>query len=385
VFRLLAISVISLFALAANHRSAWAKTVIVNPGGSIQSAVDGASSGDTIVVRPGTYQEGAPGDLNAVTVTKPGLELVALSSPGNPVVLEGRDGQSFGFWVTPPDSAGAGPESDPERPPCAASGAQLGGFVLRGFTLRNFARHGAHLACVNDFVLAANDASGNGSYGLFPVHSKGGLLINNVAHDSPNDAAIYVGQSEQIVVEGNAAHDSLIGIEVENSRDCVVSNNDVYANTTGILVDIMPGLPVKTLASTLVASNRVHDNNRPNTTTGDNAALVPGIGILTIGGDLTRLAGNTVTGNQLSGIATISFCTASLLSGASCTGIDVDPNPNGNQINNNTVTGNGSVPFPNPIVDALRADLSWDGSGTGNCWSGDRFGSSVPAPLPACR
>ena len=32
-------------------------TIIVNPGGSIQAAVNGAASGDTILVNPGTYTE----------------------------------------------------------------------------------------------------------------------------------------------------------------------------------------------------------------------------------------------------------------------------------------------------------------------------------------
>ena len=27
----------------------------------------------------------------------------------------------------------------------------------------------------------------------------------------------------------------------------------------------------------------------------------------------------------------------------------------------------------------------WDGSGEGNCWGRNRFGSSFPDPLPACR
>jgi parallel beta-helix repeat protein len=376
---------LALSGLTAIHGSAWAKTVVVNAGQSIQSAVDHASPGDAILVEPGVYQEGAPGDLNAVTVTKPGLQLVALSSPGHPVVLENRGGQSFGLWVSPSDSAGAGPEGDPERPPCGATGARIDGFVLRGFTLRDFAVHGAHLACVDDFVLAGNEASGNAVYGLFPVHSRRGLLVDNVVDHSSSDAGIYVGQSEEVAVIGNIVHDSLIGIEVENSQNCAVFDNDVYGNTTGILVDIAPGLPVKTLSGTLVLANRVHDNNSLNGASGGNASLLPGIGILLIGGDSARLTGNVVTGNQLSGVALIGFCTAAALSGQACTGIDVDPNPIGNETVGNTVIANGTVPFPDPTVDALRADLSSDGSGTGNCWSGNRFGSSAPPTLPACR
>src|SRR3974377_298834 len=123
--RSLTIAIVFSAALTIAHPSAWAKTIIVHAGESIRSAVDNASAGDTILVRPGVYQEGAPGDLNAVTVTKPGIQIVAQSSPGQPVVLDNPGGQSFGFWVSPSDSAGAGPEGDPERPPCANSGARL--------------------------------------------------------------------------------------------------------------------------------------------------------------------------------------------------------------------------------------------------------------------
>jgi parallel beta-helix repeat protein len=385
MFRSLTIAIVFSAALTMTPRSAWAKTIVVHAGDSIRSAVDNASTGDTILVEPGVYQEGAPGDLNAVTVTKAGIKLVALSSAGRPVVLDNRGGQSFGFWISPSDSTGAASEADPERPPCAISGARLNGFTLRGFTLRNFARHGAHLACVDDFEITGNLASGNAVYGLFPVLSKRGLVANNTVENTPADAAIYIGQSEQVVVNGNVARGSLIGIEVENSQNCVVSNNDVYGNTTGILVDVLPGLAVKAQQTTTLAANHVHDNNSPNTATGDNAALVPGIGIFLLGADTTRVAGNVVTGNQLSGIALLSYCTAAALSGLGCTGLDIDPSPDGNQIVGNTVLGNATVPFPDPAVDSLRADLSWDGSGANNCWSGNRFGTSVPASRPACQ
>lgn len=379
--------IITVVAAATLTTSGLAKagTVLVRAGDSIRQAVASASAGDTILVQPGVYHEGAPGDANAVTITKAGLQVIGLSSSGQPVVLEASSGQSYGFWVSPSDSAGAAAEGDPERPPCGTSGARLSGFALRGFTLRNFTGHGAHLACVDDFVLAENSASNNTVYGLFPVLSNRGRVVNNVVENIPTDAAIYVGQSEDVVVDGNVARDSLIGIEVENSKSCVVSNNDVYGNTNGILVDVLPNLAVKAQETTRLVGNRVHDNNSPNTSTGgDTAALLPGIGIFLLGADTTTVAFNSVTGNQLSGISVISFCTASALSGLGCTGIDIDPSPDGNQIMNNLVVGNATVPFPDPTVDALRADLSWDGSGSNNCWSDNQFGTSVPASLPTC-
>src|SRR4029077_9905856 len=110
MFRLLNVFVPLTTAMVVASGSARARTLVVHPVDSIRSAVDQASPGDTILVQPGVYHEGASGDLNAVTITKPGLQVIGLSTPSQPVVLENAGGQSFGFWVSPSDSAGAGPE-----------------------------------------------------------------------------------------------------------------------------------------------------------------------------------------------------------------------------------------------------------------------------------
>ncbi len=49
----------------------------------------------------------------------------------------------------------------------------------------------------------------------------------------------------------------------------------------------------------------------------------------------------------------------------------------------NQVTGNGAAPPPLPIP-LPGVDLLWDGSGIGNCLSGNTFDRSFPPGLPAC-
>ena len=94
---------------------------------------------------------------------------------------------------------------------------------------------------------------------------------------------------------------------------------------------------------------------------------------------------NDVHGNQFAGIAVVSLCLAFVLQGEPGCPADlpVNPDPDGNRIVGNRVTGNATVPTGTPL-DALLGDLVWDGSGTGNCWSRNRFASSVPPQLPAC-
>jgi hypothetical protein len=157
-----------------------ARTLIVRPGGSIRAALASALPGDRIVVLPGIYKEGASSDLNALTVAIDNIELLGLSTPGNPVVLENAGAQSFGVWVSPANSAGPGPEADDEHPPCGFDGSRIHGFSIRGFTMRGFQKHGLHLACVDGFNISNNVSEDNAVYGLFPVVSSNGFLTSNV-------------------------------------------------------------------------------------------------------------------------------------------------------------------------------------------------------------
>jgi parallel beta-helix repeat protein len=335
-------------------------------------------------VLPGVYREGAAGEHTALTVTRDGIALVGLSAPGHPVVLQNAGGQSYGLWVSPADSAA--PTDDPERPPCGTSGATLRGFLLSGFTLQGFLQHGVHLACVDGFALTSNVADGNAVYGLFPVLSRRGVIASNEVMHTGLDAALYVGQSAEVLISGNRVHENLLGIEVEDSAHCAVLGNDVYANTVGILIDVSPDKVRTTQAHTTVAFNHVHDNNRGNTALPEEllAVLPAGIGLLLVGADTTTVSGNIIKRNGFVGLGVVSLCLGLALQGQGCTGLDVEPNADGNQLVGNVVQENGTVPLAGSPVDVYRADLLWDGTGQGNCWQLNSFTTSVPPMRPAC-
>ena len=359
---------------------ARARTHVVQPGDSIRAALAQAQPGDRITVLPGVYREGAAADPTALTVTLDGIALVGLSSPGHPVVLQNAGRQSYGLWVSPADSAE--PTADAVHPPCGSSGATLRGFLLSGFTLQGFPQHGAHLACVDGFALIGNVSEGNEVYGLFPVLSRHGVLAGNEVMHTGLDAALYVGQSDDVLISGNRVHDNLLGIEIENSRRCTVLGNDVSANTVGLLIHVLPHLLRTTQEDTTVALNKIHDNNRANTADPEDqvAAFPPGIGILLVGADTTTVSGNHVTRNGSLGLGVVNPCL-----GRSCDGFNVDPNPDGNRIVGNVIQGNGTAPPTSSPMAALQpADLLWDGTGEDNCWQFNVFTTSVPPALPAC-
>jgi hypothetical protein len=139
-----------------------------------------------------------------------------------------------------------------------------------------------------------------------------------------------------------------------------------------------------------VRKNRVHENNLPNSSHEGVEQLIPsGSGILVIGTDLTTVRQNLVTGNSFVGIGVANTTLLARLGGFP---IDVEPFPDHTRVIGNTALGNGGaqpIPFLPPGV-----DLIWDGTGTDNCWSRNRFGASLdlnllggtPTPvLPACR
>lgn len=330
--------------------------VVVRAGGSIQAAVAAAPAGTVIRIEPGTYSE-------AVHVTVPGLTLVGE-----------RDRSGAGVVIVNPGGAENGISVD----------AGSNGFALVNVTVRGFDGNGVWLTGVDGFLLSGVTTVDNAEYGLYPVHSSNGVIERCQASGS-NDTGIYLGQSHDVVVRQSVTFGNVNGIEVENSQRVRVLANDTYDNVVGILVVLLPGLEVKTTSDVLVSGNRVHDNNHPNfAPQGDLASFVPtGSGILVVGADRTVVEENTVTGNQFTGIALGSSLVLGALSGLPPEAFaDIEPNPDNDRIAHNVVTGNGTVASPVPFLPAV--DLLWDGSGTGNCWDDNRFGTSVPAPLPAC-
>src|SRR6266508_4813560 len=197
---------------------------IVPAGGSIQSAIDAAAPGAVIQISPGTYHE-------ALTVAKPRISLVGLGA----VVIENPGGAEDGIRV-----ADAGD-----------------GFTLANVTVRDFEENGVVLEHVDGFLLSNVRAENDGEYGLFPVFSSHGV-IEHCAASGHSDTGIYVGQSDHIVVADNVASGNVNGLEIENSSDVLVANNESFDNVAGILVVLLPGLDVKTSSTIVVRGNRVH-------------------------------------------------------------------------------------------------------------------------------
>lgn len=208
---------------------------------------------------------------------------------------------------------------------------------------------------------AAKESMDSGAYGFYPVGCDG-VVIRKSRVIGARDAGIYVGQSTNILVEDNEAYDNVAGIEIENSTGATVRNNHAYNNTGGILIFNLPGLPVQNGKHTLAYGNTVENNNGKNFgVPGTAVSQVPvGVGFMILSSDENELRGNTIRGNDTSGLIIVSY-TELLFEPA------MDPNFNayaeGNYVHDNVFEGNGAAPDPavEPIFHTPAADMLDDG------------------------
>jgi nitrous oxidase accessory protein NosD len=349
--------------------TATAGTIVVHSGESIQAAIDAAPPGWRILVESGTYHE--PGAVRALTITKNGITLAAAPGAQGLVVLEQSGTQTQGVWVSPADSLAP---ADVELPPCGANGERLTGFRLSGFTVEGFAGFGVYLACVDRFNIRNNIARRNLTYAIFPVRSAHGRMSHNDASGTHDDACLYVGQDETILVDHNHASDCLIGLQIENSRHVRMQDNMSVGNTTGMIVDVVNGRQATIAANNAITRNVLQDNNRPNTAAPalDTSRLPPGIGLVVNGADRTLVAHNTIAGNTLAGMTLESFC---LGEPTLCMGrLDIDPTPDKNRFVQNAFQNNGTDVIYLP------------GGGQGNCFRKNNPSvlHVLGGPLPVC-
>ncbi len=330
--------------------------VVVKNGESIQSAIDAAAAGTIIFIKSGTYNE-------AVHVEKPGIQLIGMNEGGKAVIIQNPGTEENGIEVT-----------------SAATG-----FVLKNVTVQNFEENGVLLTGVDNFVLDHVTAINNKEYGLFPVFCHHGVIKYCSATGSA-DTGIYVGQSTDISVQYNVAFANVSGFEIENCKNVEASFNESYDNAGGLLVFLLPGLTVKTASTISVTKNYIHDNNRPNFSSpaGGFEFFVPtGSGILVVGADNTTIQKNRISHNNFVGVATVSTLIIGSLAGLPPEAFaDIEPNPDGTRITENTLIQNGSAAPPGLPLPA--ADFLWDGSGTNNCWSNNVYTTSFPGALPVC-
>jgi len=286
--------------------------LVVRDGESIQEAVAAASPGAVIKVMPGIYRE-------TVYIDKDNITLSGVIEGGKYPVLEGEGARNDAVLY---------------------SG---NGVTIENLYITHYKGNGIMGQAGNNFIIRNNWVVDTGVYGIFPQLGKNGLVSHNIV-SGIEDAAIYVGMSDNIDVVYNQVYESVAGIEIENSRHALVESNFVYNNTGGILAFVTPGLPIKTCGDVLIRNNFVVDNNHENFAIPGSLVsnIPPGTGMLIMACDDVVIEGNIVTGNDSLGVLFTDFSLAT----NAATDPDSEPNPNRPKVLDNIMRDNGGNPAP---------------------------------------
>ncbi|HWQ47636.1 MAG TPA: PKD domain-containing protein [Methanosarcina sp.] len=190
---------VAIFILALISGSGAASEIIVQPGSSIQKAVDNSYSGDVITVKPGTYTEN-------INVTKDNL--IIRSESGNPddtIIKVKRSGVNV-FLLQ-------------------GSNIKITGFQVMG-ARSGYA--GIRLSSCSNCIIENNKLLNN-CYGIYVLRSKGNKFSKNTATNN-TDFGIALGTATDNTLSGNKAFSNGRGIHFGNSDGNTLSGNTIRDN-----------------------------------------------------------------------------------------------------------------------------------------------------------
>ncbi|MDQ0791902.1 nitrous oxide reductase family maturation protein NosD [Streptomyces sp. B1I3] len=324
---------------------------VVRPGGSIQSAVDAAEPGDTVVILPGTYHE-------SVRITKPGLTLLGVGG-GAVIMPSATDTKAAGSCA----AAGNGI--------CVVGtkGHTVDGVSIRSLTLSGFGKSGIWASWTDELSVRRVTARSNGTWGIAQEHSTRGDFRRNVATGN-GDAGIFVANSvseeggatdtQGTKILDNSLSGNRIGVTARRVRNLLIDGNNMTGNCSGVFV---VGDESKPAAGAMtVSNNRIVENNKYCAAT-PRLSAIQGSGIVLTGSERTVVRSNVIRGN----VGSTPLSGGILLFKSFVGALNTD----------NTISRNF-------VRDNQPADLAdRDTSGTGNTFDSNTCGTSVPAGMCA--
>jgi plastocyanin len=297
---------------------------------TIQAAVDASHPGDLVLVAPGTYHE-------AVTVTTANITI--RGEDRNRVILEGGLDPHYQNGVAVFGADGVAVEN------MTARHYQLNGFYWRSV----WGYRGSYLTAYDD-----------GDYGVYAFDSGVGQFDHSYAGGHP-DSGFYIGQCDpcNALITNVVSENNALGYSGTNaSGNLVIRDSEWRDNMGGIVPNTLDSEALPPQHSITIVGNWVHDNHNRKAPANPTTYNGFGQGILLGGGNDNEVAYNVVEGHTYAGIIATPNLDKSVWIG------------HGNRVHDNTVSGSGVADI------ALMAP-----AGTGNCFAGNRFKSSLPPAI----
>ena len=172
----------------------------VQPGDSIQPAVDNAISGDVIILKPGTYTEN-------VIINKDGL--VIRSESGNPddTIITAKSSSNHVLALQ-------------------ADNVKISGLEITG-SKEIYA--GIYLSGCNNCIIDNNKILNNG-YGIYLLNSKGNTLSNNKVTNNGGYGILFSIASNNTLIGNTVSDNKGRGIHIGTSDGNTLSGNTISSN-----------------------------------------------------------------------------------------------------------------------------------------------------------
>ncbi|MFG3002385.1 right-handed parallel beta-helix repeat-containing protein [Streptomyces calvus] len=319
----------------------------VQPGQSIQKAVDAAKPGDTVLLAPGTYRQSVDITASGITLRGTSAKLTVLTPPakagGSACAKAGN-----GVCVTGTDKS------------------PLKNVTVRSLTLRGFTENGVWATGTDRLKVRHVIAEKNGQWGIATERSVRSQLTHNITENN-GDAGLFVANTvdteegardaRDTVIRHNRTAGNRIGVTVRRLRNLTVDRNEATANCAAVFV---VGDESKPRAGALsVTGNHVHANNKYCAKT-PRLPFLQGSGIVLTGAEDTLVARNHVADNK---------GTSPLSGGIVLFKSLVGTANERNEVRDNLVTGNSP------------ADLANRDTAQSNTFSGNTCTLSEPAGM----
>ncbi len=323
---------------------------------SIQKAVNRVAKGGTVRIRPGTYVEG----VVVKGRRKDGITLRGLGGARR-VVLQGKGARDA--------------DGNPAQNGVFVDGAD--GVRLERLVARNFPANGFFVRNARGYLMRNLTAAFNRSYGLYAFNSRGGRMTRSTGYGH-GDSAFYVGQTppqkhpRRTSLDHLKGYENVLGYSGTNSRYVDITKSDFFNNGAGIVPNTLKSEKYAPATSGTIRGNRVFWNNfnyfkpgspvKPLPSAAGSFNYPTGTGVVLFGVTKWKVSDNDIFGNFKWGVFSVS-----------------DPTFKPATNRRNRVTGNR---MGGANGDANGVDVFTEGSGSGNCWSGNGTVTLDPGSQP---